>query len=189
MKQFDVPLQQGSQARIQFDILSLQQGSSAHSCMQFGILPLQQGSNAYMQFDILPLHQGCSVHLCMQFGIQPLHYIDCRARLPDNKATDLRPDNYAVALHAYWHALCRPRSATLASFQTAYKRSAVTVMQWQDTKLHARMRAAALLQWQNIKLLNWLKDMQQQQQQQQQQQSKMYTRGALQALAGKNGCV
>jgi hypothetical protein len=41
MKQFEnLPLQQGSHARMQFDILPLQQGRSAHSCMQFGILPL-----------------------------------------------------------------------------------------------------------------------------------------------------
>jgi hypothetical protein len=32
--------------------------------------------------------------------------------------------------------------------------TAVTVMQWQDIKLHARMRAAALLLWQVLKLLN-----------------------------------
>jgi hypothetical protein len=43
-------------------------------------------------------------------------------------------------------------SSAAAGSQTAYKRSAVTVMQWQHTKLHARMRAAALLQLQNIKL-------------------------------------
>jgi hypothetical protein len=38
MKQFDnLPLQQGSYPRMQIDILALQQGSSAHSYMQFGI--------------------------------------------------------------------------------------------------------------------------------------------------------
>jgi hypothetical protein len=80
----------------------------------------------------------------------------------------LRLDNSAVVLHAYsrryigaarlqWQvlklhvcALCCPAAA--AGSQTASKRSAVTVMQWQDTKLHARMRAAALLQWQHNKL-------------------------------------
>jgi hypothetical protein len=47
--------------------------------------------------------------------------------------------------------VCAPHCpAAAAGSQTASKRSAV--MQWQDTKLHARMRAAALLQWQNIKL-------------------------------------
>jgi hypothetical protein len=57
-------------------------------------------------------------------------------------------------------------------------------LQWQVFKLHPRM--AALLQWQVLKLLHWVKDEQNmQQQQQQQQQSKMYARGALQALAGK----
>jgi hypothetical protein len=60
--------------------------------------------------------------------------------------------------------------------------AAVALLQWQDTKLHARM--AALLQWQVLNLLHRVNL--QQQQQQQQQQSRMYTRGALQALAGKN---
>jgi hypothetical protein len=72
-------------------------------------------------------------------------------------------------------------------------------MQWQDTKLHARMRTATLLQWQDTMLTNAhccpaavatatataTATAMQQQQQQQQQQSKMYTRRALQALEGK----
>jgi hypothetical protein len=49
--------------------------------------------------------------------------------------------------------VCAPRCpAAAAGSPTASNRSAVTVMQWQDTKLNARMRAAALLQWQNNKL-------------------------------------
>jgi hypothetical protein len=31
-------------------------------------------------------------------------------------------------------------------------KTAVTVMQWQNTKLHAQMRTATLLQWQDTKL-------------------------------------
>jgi hypothetical protein len=31
-------------------------------------------------------------------------------------------------------------------------------MQWQETKLHARMRTATLLQWQDTKLLDALRD-------------------------------
>jgi hypothetical protein len=68
------------------------------------------------------------------------------------------------------HVCARHCPAAGAGYQTA-----VTVMQWQDTKLHAWMRTAALLQWQNIKLnarvaallqwqvlklLNWVKDKQ-----------------------------
>jgi hypothetical protein len=52
MKQFkNLPLQQGSHARMQFGILLLQLGSRAYSCMQFGILPLQQVA-VRMQFGL-----------------------------------------------------------------------------------------------------------------------------------------
>jgi hypothetical protein len=57
---------------------------------------------------------------------------------------------FSNCMYAHPAALHCPAAA--AGFQTASKRSAVTVMQWQDTKLNARMRAAAMLQWQNIKL-------------------------------------
>jgi hypothetical protein len=49
-----------------------------YSIMQFENLSLQQGSHARMQFDILQLQQGSSAHSCMQFGMLPLHYSDCR---------------------------------------------------------------------------------------------------------------
>jgi hypothetical protein len=42
----------------------------------------------------------------------------------------------------------------LAGYQTACTNAHcyATLLQWQDTKLHARMRTAALLQWQFHKL-------------------------------------
>jgi hypothetical protein len=45
------------------------------------------------------------------------------------------------------HVLACSSPAAAAGSQTA-----VTVMQWQDTKLHARMGTATLLQWQDTKL-------------------------------------
>jgi hypothetical protein len=60
------------------------------------------------------------------------------------------------------HVCARRCPAVATGSQTAYKRSAVTVMQdcmhecvlrqWQNIKMHARM--AVQLQWQVLKLLN-----------------------------------
>jgi hypothetical protein len=41
-------------------------------------------------------------------------------------------------------------AATLLQQQVL--KTAVTVLQWQDTKLHSRMRTATLLQWHDTKL-------------------------------------
>jgi hypothetical protein len=81
--------------------------------------------------------------------------------------------------------------------------AAVALLQWQDTKLHARggccpaavtgyqtacahgCPAAAAVSGSQTTSLSKGRAKMQQQQQQQQQQSKMYTRGALQAFVGK----
>jgi hypothetical protein len=64
--------------------------------------------------------------------------------------------------------------------------AAVTLLQWQDTKLHPHGGCcpAAVAGAQTASLSIGRANIQQQQQQQQQQR-KMYTRGALQAIAGK----
>jgi hypothetical protein len=85
-------------------------------------------------------------------------------------ATGLQPDNSVAALHAYtsrymdnarlqWQVL-KPHTSSLqslavAGIQTACSHArAVALLQWQDSKLHARppARAVALLQWQDTKL-------------------------------------
>jgi hypothetical protein len=103
------------------------------------------------------IRASCSLIAC--------HCIMVTARLhcPNNKTTGLWPDNSAATLHSYsscymgaagrgcsdkltvWHTNCM-YVCTVTGSQTAYKRSVVTVMQWEDTKLHACMRIA-LLQW------------------------------------------
>jgi hypothetical protein len=66
---------------------------------------------------------------------------------PDNKATGLRPDNSAAAL-----PYCSGRIANFMHECPLLPCYPATLLQWQDTKLHARMRTAALMQWQDTKL-------------------------------------
>jgi hypothetical protein len=69
-----------------------------------------------------------------------------------------RPEISAAALHACILGAARLQWQVLKLHVCACRcpdccsQTAVTVMQWQDTKLHARMRTATLLQWQDNKL-------------------------------------
>jgi hypothetical protein len=84
----------------------------------------------------------------------------------DNKATGIWPDNSDVTLHSYrlqctWQFLklhgCASRcTAAAAASQTEYKCYAVTSSGRIPNCMHAA--AVALLQWQVIKLLHWVKD-------------------------------
>jgi hypothetical protein len=61
--------------------------------------------------------------------------------------------------------------------------AAVALLQWQDTKLHARVAAVSGSQTASLsKGQSNMQQQQQQQQQQPQQQSKMYTQRTLQEL-------
>jgi hypothetical protein len=94
--------------------------------------------SAYMQFGILPLHTVSAdcvdavmlLHSsCMQFGILALQYSYGKVRTyGDCRVRTCRVPNCM-------HELCSNLTA-VTGYQTECMHSAVTVLPWQDTKLH-----------------------------------------------------